>query len=105
MADEDPMYQPLYDHAMDLQYKFHDFSGGNENHPQSQVLQHEIHQLVQDIAVQRNPHTIEDRIKTIQRQLSEQRHTADPVMHYDHADYMHKSYEQMRQGMRKFNNY
>ena len=102
MADD--QYHPLYQEAVNLQYKFHDFTAGS-THPEVRILQNEIHQLVEDIEVKKNPRTIEDRIKTIQRQLDQTQHQADPAIHFQNHSYMHDNFEQMRQQMQHFDNY
>ncbi len=101
---DDSHYQPIYDKAMDLQYKFHDFTAG-VNHPESHLLGNEIRQLTEDIAVQRNPRSIEDRIKAIQLRLDQTQHTNAPIMHEDHHRELHTGYEQMKQAMKHFENY
>lgn len=101
---DDPQYKPLYQQAVNLQYKFHDFTVGI-SHPEVNTLRNEINQLVEDIEVKKNPHTIEDRIKTIQRQLIQSEHTGSPIMHYEHKDFLHDNYEQMRNNVRGLNNY
>ncbi len=102
----DTQYHPLFDQAMDLQFKFHDFSAGQaSHHPEARVIQNEIHQLVQDITVMRNPHSLEERIKTIQNQLKQTQHTKDPFMNYEHHDFMYDNFEHMRGQLRKFDNY
>ena len=101
---DDPFYHPIYEQAKSLQYKFHDVVN-DAHHPAANILRNEIHKLVEDIEVKKNPRTIEDRLKIIQRQLKEVEHQSHPVMHYEHADYLHTSYEHMRQNLRKFDNY
>lgn len=99
-----PQYHPLYQQARDLQYKFHDITSGS-NHPAANVIRNEIHRLVEDIEVQKNPRTLEDRIKVIQRQLKEaERQNVHPLT-YEHMDDMHDRYEHMRMNLRKFDNY
>jgi hypothetical protein len=100
----DKLYDPLFHQAIDLQYKFHDYTAG-ANHPEAYALQNEIHQLVGDIHSRRDPGHIERRIATIQRQLKQAEHAPQPFIHYSHSDSMYKNYEQMRQGVRKFPNF
>lgn len=97
-------YHPLYQQAVGLQYKFHDFTAGS-THPEIRMLQNEIHQLVEDIEVKKNPHTIEDKIKSIQHQLDQTQHQADSGLHSQNHSYMHDNLEHMRQQMRSFEHY
>ncbi len=101
---DDPRYKSMYDKAMNLQYKYHDFTTGT-NHPEAHLLGNEIKQLNEDIAVQRNPRSIEDRIKAIQLRLDQSQHSTAPLMHEDHKRELHTGYEQMKQAMRKFESY
>ncbi len=101
---DDPIYGPVYKQAMDLQYKFHDMSGGGD-HPATNVIRNEIHKLVEEIETKKNPRDLEHRINIIQRQLKEAQNQNHPTFTYDHADYLHHNYEQMRSGLRKFHNY
>lgn len=99
-------YQPFHKQALDLQYRFHDIVD-NPSSPQAQVLQHEIHQLAEDIESEKHPRAIEDRVKTIQRQLIEVRaqQPQSQFMSPEDNHFMHHSYEQMREGIRRLPNY
>jgi hypothetical protein len=100
----DDQYANLHKQAVDLQYKFHDFTAGI-NHPDVQLLQNEIRHLTDEIGARKNPHTIEDRIKTIQRQLIQSEHSGSPIMHYERKDYLNANYDHMRQSLRGFQHY
>lgn len=100
----DEHYHPLYQQARDLQYKFHDVLD-QPHHPMADSLRREIHELVEDIEKQKNPRSIETRIKTIQHQLLENRMQPHPVVSYDHINYLHHNYEQMRNNVRRFPHY
>ena len=99
----DQFYHPIYAQAKDLQYKFHDIVG-NADHPMAHTLRNEIHDLVEDIEVRKNPLTIEQRVKTIQNQLKQIEHQGHSFMNYDHANYLHHSYERMRSDIRRLHN-
>jgi len=97
----DPLYDNLFHRAVDMQYKFHDFTAG-ANHPEVHVLQNEIHQLIGDIREHKDTKSLEYRINTIQHQLSQSQHVAQPFMQYGHSDYLHSNYEQMRHNILDF---
>jgi len=100
----DDQYKALHQQAMMLQNKFHDFTG-DVNHPDVSLMRNEIMQLDNDIKSQKNIHTIEDRVKTIQRQILQSEHSGSPVMQYEHKDYLHDNYEQLRQSLHQFDHY
>ena len=103
---EDQQYHDLFDQATRMQYKFHDYTAGQASHqPMARALQNEIHQLVQDISTERSPRSIEDRIKTIQRQLEQTKHVSEPFMNFNNHDDMHDNFEDMRNDVRKFTHY
>ena len=98
-----PQYQPIYNQAKDLQYKFHDFLG--QTNPTAHVLHSEMKSLVNDIELGKNPRDIENRIRVVQNQMAQVQHQGQPLMSYEHADYFHHNFEQMRQQVRHFGNY
>ena len=103
---QDPQYHSLFDAATQMQYKFHDFTAGEAaHHPEARELQNEIHQLVQDIATEKNPRSIEQRIKTIQHELESAKHSGSLPMSFMQHDVLHDHFEDMRNNVRKFSHY
>ena len=106
MSMRDPQYHPLFDQATNMQYQFHDATkGASASLPQTRSMKNEIHQLVQDIAVERSPKTIETRIKAIQHQISSDKRMPTPVLPWDSHDELHYGFETMRNTVRNFSNY
>ena len=101
----DQYYKPMYQRAHDLLYKFHDYLGQGPYDPRAEVLKHEIRELVEDVEKQKNPRSIENRVKIIQRELQTARRHENPYMHYDHLDDLHHHYESIRQDLHHFDNY
>lgn len=102
----DPQYHPLFDQATNMQYQFHDATkGAAANLPQTRSMKNEIHQLVQDIAVERSPQTIEHRIKAIQNQITTDKHTPKPALPWEVHDTLHDGFENMRNQVKRFSNY
>jgi len=100
-----PSYEPFHKQAMDLQYKFHDMID-NPYNPTAMVLQREVHNLTQDIAAQKHPRDIENRIRVIQQQLIEAKtQSGAQALSYQDNDYLHHNYEQMRVDVRRLPNY
>lgn len=100
----DPSYQPIYKRAIELQNQVHD-AMGDPNHPSAFALRQEIQHLADDLEVRKNPHDIEDRIKTIQHTMLQARNQPHSFINVEHADYFHHSYEQMRLNVRRFHDY
>ena len=85
----DPHYQDLFKQTEHLRYQLHT----------------ELEHLENDIQGQRHPRDVENRVKNIQRLLIEARSNQHSYMSVDDADHFHRTYEGMRQNIRKFNNY
>ncbi|HSW65827.1 MAG TPA: hypothetical protein VLI54_01650 [Bacillota bacterium] len=100
----DPLYQPLYQQARSLQNQVHD-TIDNPNHPSALVLREQMQHLVDDIEVRKNPRDLENRIKTIQHSMLEARSQTHSFMDSSHADHFHRTYEQMRENVRRFSDY
>jgi hypothetical protein len=100
----DPIYEPVYKQARELQFHVHD-AIDDHNHPTAHLLRQEMQHLMDDIEVRKNPHDLEDRIKTIQHTMLEARTQPHSFMSSEHADHFHRTYEQMRQNVRRFNDY
>ena len=98
------MYEEHWHVAMELKHRTHDLIN-DHNHPTARVLHHESTQLVDDIELQRQPRTIEERIQHIQRQLMQARNQGDEVMSVDHNTNLHHSFENLRKGIRRMPHY
>jgi hypothetical protein len=101
MNDDDQMYNDLFKRAVNMQYKFHNFTAYG-NHPDVHVLQNEIHQLIGDIRMHKNSQSLNTRIRTIEHQLNQGQHTPQPYMNYADTTYLRNNYEQMRQNVLKY---
>ncbi|HSX31854.1 MAG TPA: hypothetical protein VLF43_01205 [Candidatus Saccharimonadales bacterium] len=100
----DAQYQPLYDQAKQLQFHVHD-AIDDHNHPSAVALRNELKHLEDDLQGRKNPRDIENRIKTIQHSMLEARSNPNSFMNSEHADHFHRTYEQMRENVRRFNDY
>ena len=100
----DAPYQPFRQQAVDLQHRLHD-SLDDHNHPLAHVLQREVTELVNDFESNRNPRSVEERIKQIQHGLIQMRAQGDTVMDYNQNQSLHHSYEQMRENVRRLPHY
>jgi hypothetical protein len=101
--DLDDGYNPAHRQAMNLQDKFHDYVGQKQMHydPRATLLQHEIHHLVGEIEARKDPYTIENRIKVIERELRENQLRENPIMHYEHINELQGHYRDLREQIRR----
>jgi len=98
-----PAYNPIFDSVMGLQYKYHDITGGNAaGHPVTKAIQNELHQLVQDVAVERSATTLTKRIDAIQKQLHESQNSVQPAISFDHQSILHNDFEGLKQDVINF---
>lgn len=95
----DPSYQHVYNKAQQLQNNIHDMLGTTD--PKANVLRHEARELVNDLANNKDPQHIENRIKVIQNQMYQIEHQGANYMTYEHAHVIHNNYNQMRQDIHR----
>lgn len=100
-----PYYQPFYQKARELQFKFHDVADQNQSHPSVNLLRHEFRQLEADIESGKHPRTVENRIHTIQRQIDQAQRMNQRLMSYEHTDHFHDNLERMRMDLRRLPHY
>lgn len=104
----DTAYQPVYKQAAALQHKFHDFTHTAAHDPAATLLRNQIHGLTKDLATGKNPRTIENRIKMIDRQLRQVQRSnphampgQGPVMNINQSMMLRKNFESMRMNIRQ----
>lgn len=68
------------------------------NHPKAQTLVKEVEQLINDARQKKNPLSVENRVKTIIRQL--EGFVDDVIMDFRHRDELIKHSDNMRQALR-----
>ena len=100
----DQYYSSLYKNVANLQNRYND-TINDRNHPMAEVLEREMFNLRHEVQNQRNPRSIEDRVKIIQHQLLEMKTQGTTLMNHDHVDYLHHGYDQVRQNVRQFPHY
>lgn len=101
-----PQYKAIYQQARDLDHRYQDFAGGgHDTHPELIALHHEVRNLIEYIEQEKNPHTLEDHIKVILREIQKNQHQPNPAMHYEHLDHLYDEYEKMRLSLRHFENF
>ena|SRR5258708_38416596 len=99
-----PSYQAFHQQAQNLQYKFQDMLGSS-NDPVAHELRSEIHHLVDDIALNKDPRDIEHRVLFIKNQIEHVQRSGSNLMSYEHTDAVNHQMEQMRQQIRGLSNY
>ena len=100
----DSQYKTARQQAVNLQYKFRD-SLDDKSQPMARTLESEIQRIVDDFEVKKNPRSIDDRIKQLQRQLRDVDRGDPPVMDNRHAEHLYDSFEDLRLSLRDFDNY
>lgn len=100
----DAHYQPFHRQAVDLQHRIQD-SFDDQDHPLARVLQRQVTDLVDDIESNRDPRSVEDRIKHIQHGLMQVRAQGTRVMDYGHTQTFHHQYEKLREDVRRLPDY
>ena len=91
----------IYKRAVDLQHKLRDYLDQGDE-PTAVQLKKEVQRLTDEIEMQKNPRSIEDRVKLIIRQLEA---LADPVMSAGHVDDLRDRCLDMQQDIRKLTDY
>lgn len=97
-------YQDYHKRAMQLQYHFHDIVD-MRNDPRMQALAHEFHELTNDIASEKNPHHIADRLHVIDHQLMEARSSNVQLMSMGDIQGLHHSVQQFHEDFRRMPDY
>ena len=104
----DTHYQTMYKQAASLQHNFHDYTHPVANDPMANVLRREIHGLTNDLAANKNPRTIENRLRTIETHIRNTQMMqpttggySNPVLNHNQSNFLHTNFAQMRQGIRQ----
>jgi hypothetical protein len=87
----------IYRQALDLQHKLRDYLDADDD-PAARQLTSEVQRLTDEIEMQKNPRTVEDRAKTIIRQLES---LDEAVMSHEHVDDLRDRCLDMIQDLRK----
>jgi len=87
----------IYKQAVDMQHKTRDYLD-QDGDPAAVQLKNEVQRLTDEIEARKNPRSIEDRLKSIIRQLEA---LADPVMSAGHVDDLRDRCLDMQQDIRK----
>lgn len=100
----DQTYAPIYKQAVNLQNQFRDWLD-DSNQPAARSLTNDIQRLVDEIESSKNPHSLEDRIRQIQRQLQDVQRQTPPCIGHGHSESLCDSFEQVRMSLRQLPNY
>jgi len=97
----DPRYQNFHNQVRQLQFRFHDVLD-KPDHPEAQTIRSALQHLEDDVQSGKNPNSIEERIKTAQRQLQQARHASDPIMDASNNVELYEDLEHMRRDIRSW---
>jgi hypothetical protein len=98
------IYDDYYHQAFDLKNHFHDTVDDHE-HPQAINLKREIDELTEDFKSEKNPHHLDDRLKTIDHELLQAQTNPQPIMSYQNIEDLKHRFRRLRDGVRKLPNY
>lgn len=91
----------IYKQALDVQHKLRDYLDMDDD-PAARQLTSDVQRLTDEIEMQKNPRTVEDRVKNIIRQLES---LNGAVMSADHTDDLRDRCLDMCQDLRKLTGY
>jgi hypothetical protein len=97
-----PEYQRLRQQADQLFHHFNDFVN---DRPATGTLLGNIRNVVEEIEMNKNPHSIEDRVKNVIEELKQFRHDGEQAMATGHADQLIEDYEELRKQIHELSNY
>ncbi len=99
----DTHYQSMYTQAASLQHRVQDYTRAAAYDPTANVLRQQMHGLTHDLAANRNPRLIDNRVRTIQTQLRRQQMMnpgmgmQNPILNNSQRNFLHSNLEQIRQ--------
>lgn len=97
-----PEYQALRSIADKLFYRFKDVT---DDRAASSSIASEVRNVVEDFEMNKNPHSIEDRVKRIIEGLRNIDDHSNSTMDSGHVDELTEAYEDLREHIRKLSNY
>ncbi len=100
--DED--YKSIHRQADKLHHKCKDLIDDQSN-PLARLLERETMEVREDIEQNKEPRSVEDRIKRLQRELERAKDQETGAISPQDADHLFDEYEQMRGDLRGLSNY
>lgn len=97
-------YEQLFRDCQNLEFKVRDLLDDRSN-PIGQQLISQTKDLTSDIRAQKNPRSVEDRVKRIINTFDSAQEHGDSIMDYNHMAFFVQSYERVIEKLRKFSNY
>lgn len=103
----DSHFQPIYKQAAAMQHTFHDYTLKTAYDPTATLIRNEMHGLTNDIASGKSAGTIDNRLKTIERQVKQTQLMnpaitpgQNPILNYGQRNNLGKHIQTMRQSIR-----
>lgn len=97
-------YKDIYKQAMNLEHKLKDRLD-DRNHPLSQQLIRQTKEVSEDLESQKDPRSVESRIREVQKLLIQARADGTAVLNPEESDMLHDAYEDLREDLRGLPNY
>jgi alpha/beta superfamily hydrolase len=99
-----PEYQNLHNQIKELRFQVHD-ALDDPSHPTARNLHAEMQHLEDELEQGKNARDIENRVRAIQHGMLEARSNPNSFMSIPDADHFHRTFEDIRQNIRRFPNY
>lgn len=98
------VYSALHRQAISIERAYRSMLD-RPRHAVARTIWAEFSALIVDLRQQKHPHTVEDRVLRIQRQLISIRDSRDRIMQIDETINLHRQCERFRMELRKLHNY
>ena len=99
----DEQYKHLYKEVQQLRHKLHDLID-DQAHQVARTLKDEVQRLEDEMEVSKKPRSLEDRIKSIQRNLEHAKRDSR-LMDVRHASMLDDKFDDLRMSLRRLPNY
>ncbi len=97
-------YVEMHEQAKDLQFKFEDSIDDHHN-PRVFNMQQQMHGFVESFAIRDHPRHIDERAKKMQTELRDLKTRGASFMSTGDVDHVHGHLQEMREHLRKFEDY
>lgn len=101
---DDPKYQTLRQQAENIRYQLGNMLD-DPNHPAAKSLAAAVRKLEEDFQSQKNPRSLEEQVKVIQREIQNIKAAGDKAMDYGDNDELDDTYRDMREDIKQLQGY
>ncbi len=98
------VYDEYYNQSLDLQHHVQDIVD-DHSHPQAQVLMNNMKQLTAAFKEQKDPRHMDEKLKNLERGITQIREQGEKVMSHQDADNLEHRFRRLRENVRSMPNY